>query len=196
MNWILIEADFAIRSGSVLLPTVKARKQGAEPGPHCTGSINTWESVISRAVKVEYLGYTIGVTAHHRNGQWGTVILIDPVADDSNKLHTTVAIWGFDSEAEADERGFKYGKEKIDLYGIGGSPAREPKIVSFLSYKGSSIELSSSERIPVEWTATFEIPPSMLNPKGVGRMKRGGFGTRDDALKWARAEFDSYHIRR
>ena len=147
-------------------------------------------------MKVVYRDYTIGVTVHHRNGQWGTVVSIDPVTDASNKLHTTVAMWGFGSEAEAEEGGLQYGKEKIDLYELGRPPVREPKIVSFLSYKGSSIELSSSERVPEEWTATLEIPPSPLNVKAVGRMRRGGFRTRDDALKWARAELDSYHLRK
>jgi hypothetical protein len=129
-------------------------------------------------MKAEYRGYGIEVKGSQQAGLWGAVIFIGPLANAINKLRTTVGIWGFDNEAGVEERGIQYAKEKIDLHEIDHAPARKPKILSIESYEGSLIELSSSERMPGEWNATFDIPPSPLIPKGVARMMRSCFRTR------------------
>lgn len=64
--------------------------------------------------------------------------------------------------------------------------------LSKLFYKGSTIEITSRENGPDEWNVSFDIPPSILHPNGMGRIMRGGFRTRADALRWTREEIDSF----
>jgi hypothetical protein len=61
-------------------------------------------------------------------------------------------------------------------------------------YKGSTIEISSEEHAPDEWSVSFEIPATLFRSHiAVGRIIRSAFMTRDDALAWARKEIDSFN---
>ena len=62
-----------------------------------------------------------------------------------------------------------------------------------LFYKGSTLEITRLEDVPDDWNVSFDIPPSTFYPNGLGRIVRGGFKTRDDALNWTRKEIDSFH---
>ena len=75
---------------------------------------------------------------------------------------------------------------------IGLNAAGESMRSSKLFYKGSTIQISSCEKTPDEWNVSFDIPASILHPNGMGRIMRGGFRTRDDALNWTIKEIDSF----
>ena len=74
------------------------------------------------------------------------------------------------------------------------TPARSKRQRNLsLCIKGSTIEISSQEHAPDEWSVFFEIPATLFRSHiTVRRIIRSAFMTRDDALEWARKEIDDF----